>query len=207
MARRALTIMILGLSLAGCSLFGPPAGRIHRWFPSPEPGTVYEYTITSSWADFTSSTELRHYVVERVEDQEDGSTLIKLANEERLTSLYWILDRANDAVYESNDPTIDETDLLVLLAPVEEDAMWSSGPETAERDYEITDIRSTWTTNIGPVNDLVEVTFDLDSEPGVEFAVEWAPDVGIVTYEEDYGNTGSFLASYRRELTGLTAPE
>ena len=195
-------VAVAVLVLAGCSLFGPSPRKIYQWFNFPLPGTVYDYTITTTWHDASVSTEVRQYEVERVEDRTDYSAVVKLTDLERLTSFYWIIDRVNNAIYESGDTTIDDGDILVLLAPVDEGDRWSHGLG----DYAIEQIRSTRTTDVGTANDVVEVRFDYDGISNVEMMLRWSPDFGLLYYEEVYDAGTSFIDEYVRELTGFVPP-
>jgi hypothetical protein len=116
---------------------------------------------------------------------------------------YWLgpVD-ANDAVYESTDSTIDDGDILVLLAPVDEGERWSHG----DGDYTISRISSSRSTEVGEATDVVQVSFDYDGISNVELMLEWAPAFGLLYYEEDYDSGTSYISEYVRELTGITLP-
>ncbi len=188
------------LSVVGCSLLGPRPGMIIQWLKIPTPGTLYTYTITTTWHDTSVSRETREYVVERVEERDDQTTQIKFTDQYRLTSFFWIVDDTGDSIYESADTIIDDGDLLVLKAPVEEGADWSHG----DGNYTIDRISSTRDTEMGKARDVVEVRFDYDGVTNVDLTVEWSPDFGLLTYEENYDTGTSFILRYVRELTGVS---
>jgi hypothetical protein len=201
----ALIVLLAGL-VGSCSLFGPMPGQITRWLDPPEPGTVYTYTITTTWHDGSVSTEAREYTVERIEERESGGFNVKLADPVRLTSLFWIVDEVTETIYESANATIDVDDLVVLAAPVKVDERFSVPAGSTEADYLIRDISWRADTGIGAVRDLVEVEFDYDGNSAVDLALFWSPDVGLVSYLEEHSRT-SYIRSYERELTGIEPPE
>jgi hypothetical protein len=205
--RRTVLLFIIAGFITSCSLLGPPAKNVTKWLTAPDPGSTYTYTITTTWHDTSKSTEDRNYLVERVEERDDGTTAIKFADEEHLTSFFWIVSKDANAIFESSDAIIDDLDLVILMAPVEEGADWSSGSGDDEIDYEIDRIQSTSTTEVGEVKDLVEVVCSYDAVPSVEITLEWTPDVGLILYEEDYDNGSSYIDRYERELTAVTLPE
>ena len=202
--KRTMLLMLTAGIITSCSLFGPSPGRITQWFALPAPGSTYTYTISTIWHDLSVSSETRDYLVERVEERDDGSTLVKFADAQRLTSFYWIVSEPVDAIYESLDTTVDDSDLLILLAPVKEGTEWTYGSGEDEADYEISSIRSRDATEVGDLRDVVEVTCEYDAVPGMELTVMWAPAVGLVLYEENYDAGASYIRRYQRELTAIT---
>jgi hypothetical protein len=205
--RRIVLLLFVAALMTSCSLFGPSPRNISRWLTPPEPGSTYTYAITTTWHDGSESIEERNYVVERVEKRDDNTTAVKFADEEHLTSFFWIVSPEGDAIFESVDAVIDDADLLILLAPVEEGAEWSSGPASNEIDYEIDRINAKETTAIGELKDLVEVVCSYDENPTVDITLEWTPDAGLMRYEEDHGSSSSYIDTYERELTAVTVPE
>ncbi len=201
--RKLCVIAMALLSVAGCSLLGPRPGMITQWLKIPTPGTLYTYTITTTWHDTSVSTETREYIVERVEERDDETTVVKFTDQDRLTSFFWIVDDTGDSIYESMDTVIDESDLLVLTAPVEEGADWSHG----DGNYTIHRISSSRDTEVGKARNVVEIQLDYDGITNVELTVEWSPKFGLLTYEEDYDTGTSFISRYLRELTEVLPPE
>jgi hypothetical protein len=166
-------IVIAAILVTSCSLFGPLPGRINKWLELPAPGATYTYTVTTTWHDGSRSSEDRDYLVERVEMDEDGNALVKLADEDHLSALYWIVEASGGAIYESRDDTIDGSDLLVLAAPVEEGASWTFGTDENRIDYEIEGIAWRESVELGKVRDLVTVTADSADAPEVDITIEW----------------------------------
>ena len=201
MIRSALLALAGVALLTSCLLFHPVAGNVARWMVSPEPGTIYSFATTTTWQDGSEEESLADYVVERVEEQVDGSRVVKLVDSEDSRDFYWILDNESGAIYESNDPIVDEGDLLVITSPVREDTAWSYG--TGE--YEIQDIRLLAAAAFGRAHDAVEVDAAFDDLPGMDLTYEWSPDCGVFIYTEDYGSD-SYLHRFRRELVAIAKP-
>jgi hypothetical protein len=197
-----LVLPLLGSALlSSCLFFLPSARNAARWMVTPEPGTTYTFLITSEWQDHTENAVTADYVVERVEDLEDGTTVVKLIDNVHSSDFYWILDRESDAIYESNDPMIDDTDLQIIAPPVRADTSWSFGTG----DYEIRTIRRLTRTETGWARDAVEVAADFSDISGMDLIYEWSPDYGLFFYREAY-DSDSYMDQYTRELTAVTRP-
>ena len=169
---------------------------------APEPGTTYTFLITSRWHDSSVDEVVAEYVVERVEDRDDKSTLVKLVDSADDSDFYWILDRSSDAIYESNDPFIDAADLMLIAAPVREDEGWTFGTGS----YQIQKLRLTSSNEVGDAHDVVEVDAQFSDIDGMDLEYEWSPDYGLYHYRELY-DSDSYLSIYTRELTGVSVPE
>jgi hypothetical protein len=199
-------IVLLTVLAGSCSLFGPMPGQITRWLDPPEPGIIYTYTITTTWHDGSVSVEEREYTVERIEERQSGGFTVKLADPLRLTSLFWIVDEASEAIYESADNLISADDLVILVAPVKQDERFSVTAGTSVAEYLIRDIAWRADTEIGAVRDLVQIEFDYSDNLAVDLTILWSPDVGLVSYLEEHART-SYIRSYERELTGISPPQ
>jgi hypothetical protein len=169
----------------------------------PEPGTVYTYAVTTRWHDSSISESTSSYIIERVEERDDNSAIVKLTDLAQDTSFYWILDRATSAIYQSRDPFVDQDDLQLLLEPVKERERWEYGPT----EYEIDEINAVKSAEIGEAHDVVELLVEHDDFGGLEISVEWSPEYGVLLYSEEYASyAGSYIDEMTRELTSVTAP-
>lgn len=192
--------------LSSCSLLGPSPRRIVAWLDLPEPGSVYTYRTTTTWHDGSESSEERSYLVERVSEDDAGRVIIKFADvdSDGLDSFFWIIDPELNAVYESEATTIADTDLLLLVAPVEERAEWSFG----SIDYEIAGTGVSRSTDAGDAEDVVTIELEYRDESdsrisGLDGEVRWSPTFGLISYTEEYSS--GYLQEVVRELVEVTA--
>jgi len=164
--RRFLYIVLFSLFFSGCGWLWPWKTDVSSWFSTPDVGSVYTYQVVTVYQDTSETSET--ITLEVVDAYSSGDLdYVKFLNTQTEESIFYIVDNAAEELYYSRDASIDESDYLVLKAPVEERAEWVF--ETGS--YEISLVNGSESFGDGRVRDVIEVEASFDDVEAADLVI------------------------------------
>ncbi len=194
---RASTVLLLFivLLLHGCSLFGPREDKIADWIKIPDPGTVYNYDVVTTWFDGGETENTDTFKIAAVEEIEP-LTKIKLINPETSESCFYIINNENGYLLKSDDAEIGDDDTMLLKIPVAERANWEHGSAY----YKIDKINQETTLNDKKIKDCVIIEMFPDDHPNIDITITWSIEYGLIEWMEEYDADSSYIKEYSSSL-------